>query len=365
MKIRILTIQDHNYGNRLQNYALQEVLKGLTGLEVETYRHWYDSGYALFGKPAFFRARKCLVGAYKYLSRDGRWLAFEKFDRECVRHGGPIVGKRLTPSVAREASRDVVCVIGSDQVWNPQFGFTGEMEYAPFIPKERTVAYAPSFGVSQITERHRETTDLLNGIAALSVRELSGAHIVRELTGREAPVVLDPTMLLEAGAWQAVSREPQAKPAQSETPFCLRYMLGTSSYVSEVDGLCSERGLSVVDLGSPGLAVGPAEFLWLVRHARLVCTDSYHAAVFSLLFHTPFAVFERGGSMEMSDRIATLDGLFDLAACRWGKSGFDAGRQNEAFWRGVDERLEHWRVYSREWLAQALNEASSHAGAGL
>lgn len=354
MRMRIQTIQDHNLGNRLQNYALQEVLVGMTGLEVETYRHWYDAGYAVFGHPALFRARKCLVGVYKRFVHDGRWLAFERFDREHVHYGGPIVGKELTRQVACEEKRDVVCVIGSDQVWNPEFGFTGEMEYAPFVPKKRKIAYAASFGVSEIKGQRARTASLLNDIAFVSVRERSGARIVHELTGRDVPVVLDPTMLIETDAWGPLMCMPRAVPGVLDNPFCLTYMLGTNGFYEDICLLCNDRGLAVIDLSSPGFAVGPAEFLWLVQNASLVCTDSYHAMVFSLLFHTPFAAFERGGAVEMSDRIATLDYDFDLACCQWGSASFDIHAQDDVFWRNVDGRLKRRREMSREWLTGAL-----------
>ena len=36
------------------------------------------------------------------------------------------------------------------------------------------------------------------------------------------------------------------------------------------------------------LAVGPWEFLNLLKNARLVCSGSYHAVIFSVLFQVPF-----------------------------------------------------------------------------
>ncbi len=56
------------------------------------------------------------------------------------------------------------------------------------------------------------------------------------------------------------------------------------------------------------------EFLYLIDHAELVCTDSFHACVFSILFNTPFLVVNRQqkGVADMTSRLDTLLGLFDM-----------------------------------------------------
>lgn len=54
------------------------------------------------------------------------------------------------------------------------------------------------------------------------------------------------------------------------------------------------------------LSGGPAEFVGLIRNASMVITDSFHAAVFSLIYHRPFAVLPRfaaDGSTTMGSRL--------------------------------------------------------------
>ena len=51
---------------------------------------------------------------------------------------------------------------------------------------------------------------------------------------------------------------------------------------------------------------GPREFLGLINNAEFVITDSFHACVFSMIFKTPFVVFERnkpGEKGNMNSRI--------------------------------------------------------------
>ena len=63
--------------------------------------------------------------------------------------------------------------------------------------------------------------------------------------------------------------------------------------------------ISEVDL----FVMGPEEFIYLIDHATLICTDSYHAAVFSIIFERPFLVYSRGN---MNSRIDTLLQMFKL-----------------------------------------------------
>ena len=60
--------------------------------------------------------------------------------------------------------------------------------------------------------------------------------------------------------------------------------------------------------------MGPAEFLYLEKNAFLVATDSFHSCVFSIIFSTPFIVFEReGGNLQsMYSRIETLLETFEM-----------------------------------------------------
>lgn len=58
-------------------------------------------------------------------------------------------------------------------------------------------------------------------------------------------------------------------------------------------------------------AIGPSEFLYLIDNAELVMTDSFHAVVFSIIFHTKFLIFERPG-INMNSRVMTLIKKLDL-----------------------------------------------------
>ena len=138
-------------------------------------------------------------------------------------------------------------------------------------------------------------TPNVGGIKDIGVREFAGAQIVRELTGRDVKVVLDPTMLQTAKWWSEIEERPIIPGIDLEGPFCLKYVLGDDTASAKIAERCGRDGLGLVDLTDIHLPVGPAEFVWLIHHSALVCTDSFHATVFSLLFHRPFCDLRTAG----------------------------------------------------------------------
>lgn len=342
-----MTIQSQNFGNRLQNYALQEVLRSMG--------HGASSARRSRPEPVLSALKRRVRGLVK---RD-RTSLFRAFDDRYVAYSRDVVAREyVSPGMAEHAD---AYVMGSDQIWNPTFPFNSELDYLPFLPSHMKIAYAASFGVDRI-ERDRDlTAGYLRDIRSVSVREDAGARIVRELTGRDVPVVLDPTMLLPAGRWAEIESRPSVPAADG--PFCLKYVLGEDANAGRIDALAAERGLALVDLSDASLPVGPAEFVWLVRHAGLVCTDSFHASVFSTLFHRPLVIFERrGAEADMSSRFDTLCRALSLGHHRFNGPGFDMGRCEGEDWGRVDAALAAERERSLAWLAGALEGAGESNG---
>lgn len=342
MKIGIITIQSLNYGNRLQNYALQTVLQEF-GYEVESVRR-EPYGLATMVKRAI-RSRL----------KDDLVEKFRSFDSELMHFSD----KSLcgNPKSTLSPSDYDMYVIGSDQVWNPTFDFNGDDDYLPMVPPDKKVAYAASFGVSKIASDRYKTAQLLNGIPQISMRERSGADIIRELTAREVPVVADPTLLLEMGTWAEVGRRPDWM--DSSRSYVFKYFLGNDAYDRAVAQLAEERSCEVVDVMDRSLKIGPREFVWLVQNCLVACTDSFHASVFSLMAHVPLIIFERmDGEADMSSRFDTLCEEFALAGHRFSQTGFSLDAVFDTDWSAFESRLRDLRDRSMKWLEGALGVES-------
>ena len=350
MKAAIVTLFGDNYGNKLQNYALQTILESL-GNDVKTLR--IKDGKKLSCPVSKKEAIRKLTPSYVYQvissriknkypyknQRDGlrgsiefgktdipqrleeqRSEAFKKFSEKHLKLDEEII----YPGAYDYTDKYDAYVCGSDQIWNPTYSSTGAEYFLQFVPEHKRIAFAPSFGLNSINEAlHPLYRKWLNGIPYLSVREEAGAGIIKELTGREAMVLPDPTLYLTKEQWEKVEKKPEF---DIDQPYVLTYFLGNETnkyrrYIEAYAKRINARIIDLFDMREPEYyAVDPAEFVWLMHHAAAMFTDSFHGTVFSLIFHTPFLVFDRveSGGTGMSSRIDTLLNMAQLPARRFG-----------------------------------------------
>jgi hypothetical protein len=201
-------------------------------------------------------------------------------------------------------------ITGSDQVWNPYYSLEHEKYFLQFAPKEKRIAYAPSFGVSEIPEDKKEIyKQWLNEIPHLSIRENEGAKIIKELTGKDAPVLVDPTLLLTKQEWLEISKEHENKP---KSKYLLTYFLGDipTKRKKLIKNIAKKYNLKIVRLADlkdkKTYTADPSEFIDYINSAEIFLTDSFHGTVFSILMGTPFYIFQRLGGKSMYSRINTL-----------------------------------------------------------
>lgn len=296
-KIAIVTIQSQNYGNRLQNYALQEVINSL-GYEVETLRRSNFSSSEM--------------GIKRYVKRIAQIILqtktekFNSFERN-IRYAKVMCTANSVPAGIEKQYKFFVA--GSDQLWNPYYDFVGDVDLLSFAEPRQKISYAASFGVSQLPEQVVEKyKTLLSTFRAISVREREGVSIVEKQLGLSAVSVLDPTLLLDSEKWEKVARKTSKCP---HMPYAFVYILGetSSSFQTAIQEL-NQQNILVFDVlqknkYGKGIEIGPAEFLYLIQHADIVLTNSFHATVFSILFQKPIHTFNRLG-LDMSSRIASL-----------------------------------------------------------
>ena len=189
------------------------------------------------------------------------------------------------------------------------------------------------------------------------MREDSGASTVEKLTGNAVPVVLDPTMLLDAVEWSKIEKQP-SHIKELDGDFCLKYVLGNETETKQIDQIASERDAAVFDLKKAPGSIGPAEFLWLIHHAKIVCTDSFHGSVFSLIFHRPFVIFDRQDAyVDMSSRFQTLGRFPHVHAHRIHSDQFSWDAVWNMDWNTFETELAIRRASSLEWLESSIKSA--------
>lgn len=325
MKIGILTLNTHNnYGNRLQNYALKEVLLKYADV-VDTI--WFEKNNCLLSKK-IWNAKNII----KYILnwKDIRSYLNKYYISDCIREyniktfSDKYIPIKYDFCIKKSLNEEYdYFIIGSDQVWNPNlWGYSNNEKdfFLNFADSNKRIAYAASFGIEKVPSNKEDLfKNGLNNMKAISVREQEGAKIVKELINKDVPVVIDPTMLLTQDEWHNMAEKPDWYNGEK---YILTYFLGKSFKYKNLNNiilkLSKEKGWKVynlLDRDSFDMYVSTVEeFIYLIEHAELICADSFHATVFSILMKRPFLVVNCNNNEknDMSSRIYTLLSLFKL-----------------------------------------------------
>lgn len=288
-----------NYGAILQAYALQKILddighiseiidycnpqRGITALSrYRRVRHFVWQGIVKRMSVGMERQKRTKEFRLKYL----RLSARKYYDAETLHSAPPLYDAYIT---------------GSDQVWNPRINNNDSSYFLTFAPPgKRRISYAASFGFSQIQDRFvSDYEEWLKQIHYLSSREVEGKQIIEQLIGRDAEIVLDPTLLLDQEQWNRI-----AVSYKCPKPYILcYYMSGDKKVNKSITELARQvstlTGWGVICIGQKEYMrlhpwrrsifdAGPAEFLGLFQNASFVVTNSFHGIAFSVNYRKPF-----------------------------------------------------------------------------
>lgn len=315
--VAIMTLYgEYNYGNRLQNYAVTQSLLKL-GYNVETVVPIVRKKIKQKIKRTTLRIVSCFFGAI-LMKIKSNYVRFNNFQRFTIKYVPTRYIETKNFELPESLSNEYdMFVTGSDQVWNTSFGYHENVYnnyLLGFVSPEKRCCFSPSFGISFVEEKHRDMfKQELKKFHSLNAREEAGTKIIKELTGRDDVLTtIDPTLMLTKEEWYKVAKPIKKLPSE----YTLDYFLGKTPTEDELYKSVSEEceKIKLLDKTNKKIYVsGPSEFIYLISKAKLVCTDSFHACVFSIIFEKPFIVFKREDSMEnMFSRIETLLGMFGV-----------------------------------------------------
>lgn len=334
MKTALLTRRyGYNFGSSLQAYAMRLLLESL-GQDVRVLNYDEFSQHLRWKiKPLchsviipFIRVcehfgistsiTRKVMGEYHQKKK------FREFDRFFISPTKEVLRARW--QLAKEVKDVHACVCGSDQIWNTT-GYDKHC-FLDFCRSENLIkiAYAPSFGISELNDHIDDIRRFLNDFDFLSVRELQGKHIVEQLTGRnDCHVVLDPTMMVPAQVWKEKKKDYfMSLPSK----YIACYFLGNQyipyRFISKVAEILNCPIVNVTTFRTPNDIKGiqendisPFEFLNVIDNAQCVLTDSFHATIFSILFRKNFYSFnkhENASGTNENSRLYSLLSLMDL-----------------------------------------------------
>lgn len=334
MKIGVITFFDNgNYGSELQALAMQGFCQS-RGHEVTFLRIYPRNKYIRFTNRVVNKIivwYKCktdkeFLKVHEDLrSNVGRQANISPELRNHIKasvtrliHSGHISAFRM-----RHLSPYDCYICGSDQVWSALIQPVWTYNFLKGVSSDRKIAYAPSVGVNEMPEYYLRTiAPLVKEFKYLSVREQNVADVFEKRFGVKPLVVVDPTILVGREYWINLLQKENIKKEEHHYVFC--YFLGEISdeqtdFLNRFAGdrkiiiLPYEKHAEKLKNGNYVLA-DHLEFVNYIRYADYVFTDSFHATVFSILFHREFAVFQRShvGVTKQTSRIESLLSLVHL-----------------------------------------------------
>lgn len=311
--IGIITIHKiYNYGSALQAYALQKACEDL-GYKVEIIDYNYPN-------QAHSNNKYTVRGAQP---NEPRWIKM-LYALDLIRqHRGisAFVGKyqHLSPKqydspeiLKADAPQYDVYITGSDQLWNPRHCNGDPAFMLHFAPNGALkISYAASISANKLPdELHPLYKELLSRYEHIAVRENSGVQVIKEITGKDATVVLDPTLLLNKEQWNEIASPKRQFKKKYILCYFLNYTFNAFPYVDELAQYMQiQTGYEIVRVARPPhhlftphtyykVGASPEEFLALVRDAEMVLTTSFHGTAFAVNYGKPVftVVQERNAS---------------------------------------------------------------------
>jgi hypothetical protein len=226
-----------------------------------------------------------------------------------------------------------ICLVGSDQVWNPQYLRHSHFAYLlPFkLDGTKKIAFSASIGVdpysisSAMIKLYRRA---LSEFSFISLREKSHSPVLSSIIGRKICHTLDPTLLVERGSLETIMDQDISLPHDK---YVLIYNIDFSMLPLAEKILQTFELPAIIYVKPPFLPIkrkltfsknfknalcfssaGPREFLTLLRNAEFIITNSYHATALSIVFKKPFVVIISDSIIEVKSRIFDLLDLFRM-----------------------------------------------------
>lgn len=312
-KILILTLNDlNNYGNRLQNFALQYSIKKFGGDPRTLWHSYFDNNVQFFRsflKEAYFDVQMAITPFRPESKARFKRLLFNRL----IKKEKAFCRQRLNRLVRRYKK----VIVGSDQIWNfnfigPQWSLCNDRCFDGL----KRYSYAGSCGSKMQGNANLSALFLgLDNFENQSFREISAYNeYLSEHSGKECSLNVDPTLLLSKREWEtAFSLEMSNLKSQS----CFIYVLGKIDTKikkvidDKVEGCFSNLCWhDDIFKGSEGCQTAK-EFLNQIRQAETIVTNSFHASVFSALFQKKLILINSSDTLD--DRFKTLFYWFGIA----------------------------------------------------
>lgn len=318
-KVGIITFHSsYNCGSMLQTYALQTYLKinNIDAIVIDYSAPGQKDVYSVFSKKISIKSilkNLLILPFHKKIERNN--YKYEEFKNQHFYKTQKI--ENYNDLIDKDFS---VVVTGSDQVWNITIEDFDDAYFLPWVSTANKVAYAPSFGAKNIlkySENPETYSKMIKSFDALSIREQNGQKWLKELTGLDVEVLIDPTLLLEQNHYDKIIDNSLLPEGEYIFLYCPSFNMEICRFVKKIS---QKYNLPVMTWSAKSYYVkmiyrfgfiipdyeNPAIYLSLIKHAKLIFTTSFHGTIFSTIYRKNFYTIKNGGMYGEDDRVLTL-----------------------------------------------------------
>lgn len=370
-KIGILTFHaSHNCGSMMQAYATQQLLNKL-GYDNEIINFQNEGQrdmYAVIHKKLTVKnlIKNSLLWPH-YFTLKRHWNDYEEF-----LHNTFILSKEKFEKTEHiDSIKDLydACICGADQIWNITIKDADDAYFLPFEKGNmKKISYAPSFGAKEIakhTDDYEKYNNYLSDFDFLSIRENNGQKWIKKMIGKEVPVVLDSTLMIDESDYEKIRKSSGIKgkyifyyaPTYSKKldkfvkQISKKYNIPVVVWNSREYFLKGEylNGFKMPVHQEPGI------YLDLIKNAELVITTSFHGTIFSTIERKKFWILKNGGMYTTDDRVITLVNQLCVSN-RLIEPNFDASKDyfEEVDYNEYEKNLKMLREHSLNYLKESL-----------
>lgn len=264
-------------------------------------------------------------------------------------------------------------VAGSDQIWNITIADGDDAYFLYWVNNAIKIAYAPSFGARNIKKYSKEYKKYGNWISDfdyLSVREKNGQKWIKELTGKNADLIIDPTLLLSSNDYDNILDDTFTPNYNYIFFYCPSFDRKICEFVKKISKkynmpvICwSTKSYATKRVYTYGFKLvkeeSPSIYLSLIKNASLIFTTSFHGAIFSTIYNKKFYVLKNGGMYKEDDRVITLLNQLQMND-RLIEYNFDSSFNylNEIDYNNYYKVLKQLQNVANKFLDESLNSAN-------
>lgn len=391
--IGIITLyyKNYNIGGLLQAYALQKILSNLN-IESEQVRVWhYKREYITFQNKVSRKIGHIIINPIKEakvtinnsnLKKRRKLIQDELLIRENlmeqfmdkIPHSNEVYD---IYNISESLQLYNGYIVGSDQIWNDDYITQDYMKInmLSFVPNTiLKMSYAASIGKhNNFKDWFINDLDYLKKFDAISVREKTANAFLKNRK-IESIVTLDPTLLLEKDEWNKFVNKEKL---ECKSQYVFTYFLGKDKENRIIaEKIAQRKNLSIVNFAHAInyfrdedkyygdykiVEYSPDDFINYIANAKIVITDSFHAAVFSIIFNKEFWIVPRlddSGISSMNSRLNDLLEAYGIQE-RYINTREDAENKNlykKINYDDVNKHLNEQRKDSIEFIVNSIHK---------